>query len=351
MSFRKIPLLLGIFISFICCIIFVGCAGKDKEIVISDDIEQVVHFEESEVEKYISEGNKFLSENNYGEARKSYDTALAKESTNKQLYLDIKDKYIKAKRYDDAYYIIKLAIKNNVDTEEMNEILVDIRNMMETEYLFFEKYKGDTAFELTDEVVINVGEGSVIDYIVWSDWDNSIDNVGEYIFHGVTKEYGRNIVATLNIHEKKIEYEKEIKDEKKIGFVRDILVKDDKIYISYDEVEFFRDEEAYSEKRKDGKMTYDNEGNEILWVPYYIRNTYENEVTYKVAESATYNLCYSAIDPYSDKSGDGVEGVDFDTFKSYIHKYKGNKDAERALLFIIDIKLDNVTDFTMQFTP
>lgn len=349
MSFRKIPLLLGIFISFICCIIFVGCAGKDKEIVISDDIEQVVHFEESEVEKYISEGNKFLSENNYEEARKSYDAALSKESTNKQLYLDIKDKYMKAKRYDDAYYIVKLAIKNNVDTEEMNAILVDIRDMMETVNLSLEKYKGDTEFKPTDEVTINVDGNSVTDYIVWSDWDNSIDNVGQYVFHGVTKEYGRNVVATLNIYEQKINYEKEIENGKKIGFVRDVLVKEDGIYISFDEVEFYRDKEAYDKARIDGELSYDGDGKEFLPGAYYIRNINENEVTYKVSESATYNLCFSAIDPYSDKSG--VEGVDFDTFKAYIDKKKGDKSVERALLFIIDIKLDNVTDFTMQYTP
>lgn len=351
MSLKKITLFLTAFILFISSFIFMGCEDRDKVIVLSDDVEQDIQFEESEIEKYISEGNKFLSENNYEEARKSYDAALAKESTNKQLYLHIKDKYMEAKRYDDAYYIIKLAIKNNVDTEEMNEILVGIRSMMETVNLSLEKYKGDTEFKPTDQVTINVDGNSVTDYIVWLDWDNSIDNVGQYVFHGVTKEYGRNVVATLNIYEKKIDYEKEIRYEKKIGFVREVLVKEDGIYISFDEVEFFRDEEAYNEIRKDGKMTYDKEGNEILWVPYYIRNTYENEVTYKVSESATYNLCSYLIDPYSNKASDEVEECDFNTFKAYIDQYKGNKDMERGLLFILDIKLDKVTDLTMQFTP
>lgn len=347
MSFRKIPLLLGIFISFICCIIFVGCAGKNKEIVLSDDVEQDIQFEESEIEKYISEGDKFLSESNYEEARKSYDAALSKESTNKQLYLDIKDKYMKAKRYDDAYYIIKLAIKNNVDTEEMNEMLVGIRDMMETVNLSLEKYKGDTEFKPTDEVTINVDGNSATDYIVWSDWDNSIDNVGQYVFHGVTKEYGRNVVATLNIYEKPIPY---VPDVSKIGYVRDVLVKDDGIYISFDEVEFYRDKEAYDEARIDGELSYDEDGKEFLPGPYYIRNTYENEVTYKVSESATYNLCAYLVKS-SKKSSLDVEPVDFETFKAYIDERKGDKGKERGLLFIIDIKLDKVTDLTMQYTP
>ncbi|MDU4892257.1 MAG: tetratricopeptide repeat protein [Clostridium sp.] len=337
MSFRKILLLLGIFISFICCFIFVGCVGKDKEIVISDDIEQVVHFEESEVEKFISEGNKFLSENNYEEARKSYDAALSKESNNKQLYLDIKDKYIEAQRYDDAYYIVNLAIKNNVDTEEMNKILVSIRGKMETVNVFFEKYKGDADFKLTDEVTINVEGNSVTDYVVWSDWDN-INTAGQYVYHGVTKEYGRNVEATLNIYEKKI------------GFVRDVFVKDDGIYISFDDAEFYKDKEAYDEARKDGELSYSQDGKEYLPDGYYIRNNDKSEVTYKVSESATYNLCAYLVKS-SKKSSLDVELVDFETFKAHINKYKGDKWGEGSLLFIIDIKLDNVTDFTMQYTP
>lgn len=318
-----------------------GCKNKDKEIVLSKDVAKDIKVEENEIEKHIVEGNKFLEEKKYAEARKSYEAAIEKGKNDKQIYIEIKDQYMNKNRYDDAYYIVKLAIENNVDTENMEKILTDIRNKMECVELSYEVYEGSSSISLPEEVEIKVDENKVKDYVVWESKDTNVTNTpGQYSYKGITKEYGRNVHAILNV--------KENVYDNKIGYIKDIYMNNDIIYIAFDEVEFYTGEDALKEAKKDNKAIKEDDGNYVVYDDYYIRNSITGIKEYQVSKDVSMNLLDYEINPSSNTTG--LQSVDYNTLKKYIDKWK-NTSAERALLFKIDMKNGIVSTMSRQFTP
>jgi len=323
-------------------IIIGGCKNKDKEIVLSENVAEDIQVEENEIEKYIKEGNKFLEEKKYAEARKSYETAITKGKNDKQIYTDIKDKYIKKKRYDDAYYIIKLAIDNKVDTENMEKILANIREKMEGVELFYDIYEDDLSFDLPEEVEIIVDNNKIKDYVLWEKSKIDILNQpGQYSYNGVTKEYGRNVHVTLNI--------KENVYDSRMGYVKNIYTDNNIIYISFDEVEFYTGEDALVEAKKDNKAIKEEDGTYIVYDGYYIRNSVVETKVHEVSKNVAINLL--AYEVNQDNNTIDFQTVNYDTFKKHIDKYKKDASTERALLCKVDMKNNIVALISRQYTP
>lgn len=342
MKINKFLLCSVAFVMFTSAVIMVGCKNKDKEIVLSQNVAKDIQVEENEIEKYIKEGNKFLEEKKYAEARKSYEAAITKGKNDKQIYTDIKDEYIKKKRYDDAYYIIKLAIDNKVDTENMENILASIRGKMEGVELSYDIYEDDISFALPEEVEIIVDNNKIKDYVLWEKSKIDILNQpGQYSYNGVTKEYGRNVHVTLNI--------KENMYDSRIGYVKNIYTDNNIIYISFDEVEFYTGEDALVEAKKDNKAIKEEDGTYIVYDDYYIRNSVVETKVYEVSKDVAMNLLAYEVNPDNNKID--FQTVNYDTFKKHIDKYKKNTSAARALLCKVDMKDSIVASISRQFTP
>jgi len=338
----------------------------DKEIVLSNNVAKDIQVEENEIEKYIEEGNKFLEEENYIEARKSYETAITKGKNDKQIYMDIKDQYLNKNRYDDAYYIIKLAIENKVDTENMEKVLTSIRDKMEGVELSYEIYEDNGSFVLPEEVDITLDNNKVKDYVLWENENHDISNKpGQYSYNGITKEYGRNVHVTLDVKENVKESVKEnvkesvkenVKEntkenihDSKIGYVKNIYTENDTVYISFDEVQFYTGEEAVTEAKKDGnKATEQEDGTYVVHDDYYIRNSIAETKVYEVSKGAVMNLLAFEVDPSNNTIE--LQNVDYSTLKKYIDTWK-DTSAERALLFNVGMENGIVTKMDRQFTP
>ncbi|WP_346899891.1 tetratricopeptide repeat protein [Clostridium sp. UBA7503] len=342
MKINKFLLCSVVFIMFTGTIIIGGCKNKDKEIVLSENVAKDIQVEENEIEKYINEGNKFLEEKKYVEARKSYEAAITKGKNDKQIYTDIKDKYIKKNRYDDAYYIIKLAIDNKVDTENMQKILANIRGKMEGVELFYDIYEDDLSFDLPEEVEIIIDNNKIKDYVLWEKSKIDILNQpGQYSYNGVTKEYGRNVHVTLNI--------KENVYDSRMGYVKNIYTDNNIIYISFDEVEFYTGEDALVEAKKDNKAIKEEDGTYIVYDDYYIRNSVVETKVYEVSKNVAINLL--AYEVNQDNNTIDFQTVNYDTFKKHIDKYKKDASTERALLCKVDMKNNIVALISRQYTP
>ncbi|WP_346912493.1 hypothetical protein [Clostridium sp.] len=350
MKFNKFILCFAAVIMVTGTIMIGGCKNKDKEIVLSDNVAEDIQVEENEIEKHIKEGNKFLEEKNYTEARKSYEAAIAKGKNDKQIYMDIKDQYLNKNRYDDAYYIIKLAIENKVDIDNMEKVLTSIRDKMESVELSYEIYEDNVSFVLPEEVDIAVDNNKVKDYVLWGKENLGISNKpGQYSYNGVTKEYGRNVHATLNIKENIKENVKEDVYDSKIGYVKNIYTDNDTVYISFDEVEFYTGEEALAEAKKDNKAIKEEDGGYIVYDDYYIRNSVVEAKVYEVSKDVAMNLLAYEVNPDNNKID--FQKVNYDTFKKHIDKYNKDTSAERALLCKVDMKNNIVASMSRQFTP
>lgn len=361
MKFNKFILCFAAIIIVTGTTLIGGCKNKDKEIVLSDNVAEDIQVEENEIEKYIKEGNKFLEEKNYTEARKSYEAAIAKGKNDKQIYMDIKDQYLNKNRYDDAYYIIKLAIENKVDIENMEKVLSSIREKMEGVELSYEIYEGNGSFSLPEEVEVTVDNNKVKDYVLWGKENLGISNEpGQYSYNGVTKEYGRNVHVTLNVKENIKENIKEnVKDvyDSKIGYITDMYKENNKIYISFDEVQFYFGEEALIEAKKDNKAELQEDGTYFKADGYYIRNSVVQTKVYDVSDSVTMKLLAYEVNP--DNNTIDLQDVNYDTLKNYIDNnkyqyedcYKDGVGEPRGILFKIDTKNNIVTTISKHYTP
>ncbi|MEG1255911.1 Ig-like domain-containing protein [Clostridium sp.] len=352
-----------IVISMICIGIVTlgGCGFKDKETVISDNVEKEIQVEENEIDKYIEEGNKYLKEEKYDEARKSYEAAIAKGKSDRQIYIDIGEEYIKYKRYDDAYAIIKMAVDNNVDLENMKSRLININSNFQAISLSDEIYQGDL-YVLPEQVEVSVNGEKIKDYVIWSK-EASTSTLGSIQYQGITREYGRTVNLELEV--------KENVYESKIGFIRDIYTENNIVYICFDEVKFYRGDEAVTESMKLGRGSrtpdgfilpnsnkeYENQGQDVITAEdknYYIINDYyikylnNSKTTYTIDKNATFKMLAYEINPKNNSVD--LQEVDYNTLKNYIDNWK-NTDAERAILFWIDMKNDIVIEMYKQFTP
>ncbi|WP_346938561.1 Ig-like domain-containing protein [uncultured Clostridium sp.] len=354
MKLNKFILCSVAFVMVTSTVIMGGCKSKDKEIVLSENVAKDIQVEENEIEKYIKEGNKFLEEKNYTEARKSYEAAITKGKNDKQIYMDIKDQYLNKNRYDDAYYIIKLAIENKVDTENMEKVLTSIRDKMESVELSYEIYEDKDSFVLPEEVDITVDNNKVKDYVLWEKENRDISNKpGQYSYNGVTKEYGRNVHVTLNV---KANIKEDIKEnakediyDSKFGIVKDIYTDNGTVYISFDEAEFyFGWEEAVAEAVKDNKAMQKEDGTYTLPDPYYIRYHIGEIKVYEVSKDASFNLLAYDVDPSNNHTSE-LQSVDYSTFKKKIDNWKGGYVSN--LQFNVDMKNGIVTKMSKQYTP
>lgn len=340
MKFKHPSVTVLVFISLIMISMMSGCEAVEKEIFISKDVAGDIKEEENEKQMYVNEGNKYFEAKKYSEARNSYEAALEKDKNDLNLYISIKDKFISVKRYDDAYFFIKLAITNNVDMENMNATLNSIRDMMETTTINVEKYENDDSYSFPTEVEINVDGNIVKDTVIWEAGAVPADSKGSYSYKGITKDYGRNVIANLKVKEN-VYYSK-------IGLVRDIYIQDNVTYIILDEVEFYTGKEALEEAKKDGKAAMLEDGTYVVYNGYYIRNTNEDTVTYTAADNVSLNLLAFEVIPGN--YNNDPTSVNYDTLKAHIQRWT-NQDTDRPLLFTVDFKNDIVTEINRKFTP
>lgn len=186
------------------------CKPIAKEIVISENVRDDIKAEEEEVEVLKKKASEYLKENNFDEAKKLYEKAILMDKRNKDLYIEIKDEYINYNRLDDAYNIIKMAIDNEVDVDNMISIATDIKNRFDKIEYNYSVSQGDK-YELPAEGVINVNGENISVPISWSEKDVNTNNIGIFIYEGINEQYGRSFIVHLNVEYRQLT-EEEIRE-------------------------------------------------------------------------------------------------------------------------------------------
>jgi len=178
-----------------------ACGIKDKKTIISKDISKEVKVVKSEIQRDIELGNKYLQEGKYDEAKKAYEKAIYMDPSNKQNYLQIKAKYLEKGRIDDGFYIIKLAVKNNVDPANMNLILDDIRKKFKITTIE-KKLLQNNKFEMPKSMTIIVNNEENQVPIKWDKVEMNTSLIGTYYCNGIAEQYERPVKLTLYVQPK-----------------------------------------------------------------------------------------------------------------------------------------------------
>lgn len=199
-----------VLIGSVASILLDQCTPIAKEVVISEDVRDDIKAEEEEVEVLKKKASEYLKENNFDEAKKLYEKAILMDKMNKDLYIEIKDEYINYNRLDDAYNIIKMAIDNEVDVDNMISIATDIKNRFDKIEYNYSVSQGDK-YELPTEGIINVNGENISVPIFWSEKEINTDTTGSFIYEGVNEQYGRSFIVNLNVEYRQLT-EAEIRD-------------------------------------------------------------------------------------------------------------------------------------------
>lgn len=280
---------------------FTACTVKDKETVISKDVSQDIKAEEKELRKAIDLGNDYLQQGKYDEARKSYEKAISMDKGNKYIYLEIKDKYMEKERFDDGFYIIKLAIDNKVDYANMKNVLEEIKKKFQIVDMKESIYRGDE-YVLPKNVTIKVNEKNIDAPVKWNNTSVDTSKIGTFTFEGEAEEYGRIVKITLNV------------SEAKIGYVTQVYEENGNKHLKFDEVQFLGGEKGIEERRKDAERKGLTVSEESLKTDdgWFIKDDDEEITTYKISNNASFNLHDYVIDPLGDTQ---LKSVSYEVFK------------------------------------
>lgn len=193
---------------------FVSCQNTSKKITISEDTQNEISTEENEVNEAIKTGEKYLTKNNFNEAKEYFNKAISLDKSNKDIYLKIKDIYLSFNRFDDAYFIIKTALTNNIDIENMKLILKDISSKFESINMNLSIYQ-DTSYTLPNEVKAVISGESISIPVTWDNQVVDSSTVGTFIYEGFNEDYGRKVKMEITVMENVYD--------KQIGWVKDFI--------------------------------------------------------------------------------------------------------------------------------
>ncbi|APH17988.1 Ig-like domain-containing protein [Clostridium botulinum] len=345
-----------------------GCGKKQKTSVLTNDVKQQEAMKENEIKKFIKDGTNFLNSGKYDDAKSSFEKAISMDKSNKVSYIEIKNKYMEKKRIDDAYYFIKLAVSNNVDTENMKKLLDNIKSKFEVTKLDAGVYQSHE-YQLPDKIKAKINNEDKEVGVVWNNNNVDTSKVGTIKYEGKIEQYDRDAELNLEIIEIKKEKEskkenntekvkktqeenknekaKQIKSEKQIGFISKIYEQNGKRYLKYDKVEIFLnkdvdDRTAEKEFIKDGNKILTGDGR----IPsgFYIRNKDESLETYEISPNVKIDICRYHID--SNANSADLQKISYEKFKTLDNVYGQSK-----ALFYIYVENNVVVRIEEQYRP
>ena len=338
-----------------------SCVDTTKKVTVANNTEEEILVEENISKELIYNGSRLLSDKKYDEAMANYNKAIELDKSNKELYLEIKDIYLEANRFDDAYFITKAAISNNIDIENMTKIAKDISDKLEV-IKVNENIEQYAEYYFPKNVTANINGKSISLPIKWDypQADTNMPGTAEY--YGYNEEYGRKVQVTLTVSE--VIYDKQI------GSIKDIYTVDGKTYIDVDLVEFYLGGEiALTEALKDNMDLPVNEHG-IQYIPngYYIRNNYSTITTYEVSSSCSFQLLHhdfvEVLGLNPDYPGNSSINImaSFDNFRNYIdlrnpmdvgdlNTSTGKPITHRETLCWIELRNNVAYSIYRQYTP
>ncbi|NFQ04060.1 tetratricopeptide repeat protein [Clostridium sporogenes] len=365
-------------ISLLLILIFMlsvsGCGKKEKTSVLTNNVKQQEAMKENEIKKFIKNGTNFLNEGKYDDAKSSFEKAVSMEKSNKASYIEIKNKYMEKNRLDDAYYFVKLAVNNNVDTENMKKLLSDIKSRFEVTKLYINVYQNNE-YKLPDKIKAKINNEDKEVEVIWNNKNVDTSEIGTIKYQGKIEQYDRiaelnlkvielekeikkemkkenNTQKVKNIQEEnkneKVKEEKEVKNGKQIGFINGIYKKNGKKYLKFDKVEFFKnkdsnDRTAEREAIKDGKEDYLFDDGRIA-NDYYLRNNDNSLEEYEISPNVQVNVCTYHIN--SNINTIDLQRISYEKLKTLDNVY-GQGNA----LFYIYVEDNVIVKIQEQFRP
>jgi Tfp pilus assembly protein PilF len=316
-----------------------GCGNKEKTNVLSGDVKQEEVKQEEQIKKYISAGTDYLSVGKYDEAKTSFEKAISMDKANKGAYIEIKNKYMEKQRLDDAYYIVKLAINNNVDVENMTQILSDIKSKFEVAKLSTSVYQNNK-YTLPSKVKVKINNEEKEVDVVWTNNNVDTSKIGSIKYIGKVEQYDRTVELSLNVMK--------TQKVKMIGWMSKVYEKSGKGYLDYDDVQFFLDKDGNDNTAENAAK---QDGAELppdgrLLDGVYIRNKNKSIKTYEISSKAEITVCEWRVGNNSNSINQHV--ASYEQLKSIVNNHS---ELIPGYFFYIYLENNVVVKIEEQYLP
>ena len=189
-----------VLIIIILTVSFLSCVDTTKKVTVANNTEDEILVEDNISKELISNGKKLKKKKKYDEAMVNYNKAIELDKANKNLYLEIKDSFLEANRFDDAYFIAKEAISNNIDVDNMTQIAKNISEKLEV-IKINDKVEQDSEYYFPKNVNATINGKSISLPIKWDYSMADTSNPGTFEYYGYNEEYGRKVQVTLIVTE------------------------------------------------------------------------------------------------------------------------------------------------------
>ncbi|CDM69489.1 Hypothetical protein CM240_2352 [Clostridium bornimense] len=353
--FKRGRYVVTIFAILVVAFSLFGCSKGDKESILVKDVKNQSKVEKQEIKTAIDNGNKYLEEENYDKAKMWYERAISINRSKRDTYKKIEDKYWEKDRKDDAYRIIRLAIDNGVDVENMKKELKKIEDTFETIVINESIYVGED-YELPSESTLNIDGKDVDGKITWNNSKVTTNKSGIFIYKGSIPLYGRKVVMNLEIKNKELVNNngkndlgnESSKNEKKLCFIKEVNEENGKKYAIVDEVQYFseeieKDQGALLDKYTGECLSYlgcDGDKNR-----YWIKNSFTAVERYNISDDCEYLYMGNSLTPdgtiYQEKN------MNFQEMQDYIDRYYKfyNNEDDYGQLWWVYIENNKIVKF------
>lgn len=357
-KFIKLELM---FLIFIITVSLFSCVDSTKKVTVSNNTKEEILVEDNISKELISNGKKLLSDGKYDEAMANYNKAIELDKANKDLYLEIKDSFLEANRFDDAYFIAKEAISNNIDVDNMTQIAKNISEKLEV-IKINDRVEQYSEYYFPKNVNTTINGKSISLPIKWDYSIADTSTPGTFEYYGYNEEYGRKVQVTLTVTE--VIYDKQI------GSINKIYTVDGKTYIDVDLVEFYLGREIAVKAAIEDNIDLPVNDNGIPYIPdgYYIRNNSSKITTYEISSDCSFQLLHhdfvETLGINTDYPGNSSINIiaSFDNFRNFINSL-GTMDisdlniinneplTNRGTLCWIELKNNIAYSIYRQYTP
>jgi hypothetical protein len=241
----------------------------------------------------------------YTDAKIAFEKAISMDKSNKSAYIDIHKKYLEKQRLDDAYYFIKLATINHIDTDNMNKLLTEIESKFEVIKIdyFVKPHRLDT---LPNKISTKISDDIQLADVTWNNDTVDTSKLGTSVYEGKLVAYGRKVELSLIV--------KEPEPNKITGFVKKIYDHNGKWYMDFEEVDFYRN---YTKSSNDKTATLEANvyGEHLVDSDYYYRNKNNGIKTLEINSDEKINICIHRLGKNGPLSS-VVEEISLDKFNT-----------------------------------
>ena len=151
----------------------------------------------SKANKLLYQCNTYIQENNYQEAKRVFNEAIALDPKSTNFYLDIAKHYEEKGMQDSAFEVIRKGYEN-ANAAEFRDKLQAIKELLPVT-IIEQTALHNSQYSLPDKVALRIDNAEEYASVNWDAASISTDKIADYTINGIAEKYKRKVILKLRI--------------------------------------------------------------------------------------------------------------------------------------------------------